>query len=98
MGSRVGHKALNDWPHGKQRVLFPRDEVFCCTSQLKNRTNIYGRHLTTCILKAVVQSLLFAGVSQRFHGIVNGSVSRFRVYVPKKLSNFFFSQSLFESV
>ena len=43
------------------------------------------------VLKAFVQFLLFAEISQRPHSIVGGLVSRFQVFVPKKLLNFFFS-------
>ena len=45
-------------------------------------------------LEALVQILLFAEISQRFHGIVGGLVSRFQGFGPKKLLNFFFSSCL----
>ena len=84
------------FPEAKQNSLFPVGPVIKCfvippNSEIEEI--VYGCYLTTLlkILKAFVQILLFAEVFLRFHCIVDGLVSRLRVFVPKKkLLNFFF--------
>ena len=81
---------------GKQNSLFPVEPAIKCFVMPPNskiEQIIYVCHLCLNLesFVAFVQILLFAKVSQRFRGIVGGLVSRFRVFVPKKLLNFFSS-------